>query len=83
MPLSASSWIPFLERIAKLLHPAHDIRIEDFPRPLARNRLDAVMRNVPFADLKLDYRRQKQQHRTITSSPNQSTPSKPSGVPAR
>ena len=47
-------------RIAKLLHPGHDIRIENFrDTRLPENRLDAVIGNVPFADLKLDYRGQK------------------------
>jgi N12 class adenine-specific DNA methylase/SAM-dependent methyltransferase len=45
-------------RIAKARHPTHDIRVEDF----ADSRLpefDAVVGNVPFADLTLDWRGQK------------------------
>ncbi len=47
-------------RIAQLLHPGQDIRIENFrDTRLPENRLDAVIGNVPFADLKLDYHGQK------------------------
>jgi N12 class adenine-specific DNA methylase len=47
-------------RIARALHPDHDIRIENFrDTRLPENSLDAVIGNVPFADLKLDYRGQK------------------------
>jgi hypothetical protein len=47
-------------RIAKALHPEHDIRIEDFrDTKLPEGRIDAVIGNVPFADLKLDYHGQK------------------------
>lgn len=47
-------------RIAKALHPEHDIRIENFrDTKLPEGRIDAVIGNVPFADLKLDYRGQK------------------------
>jgi len=47
-------------RIAKALHPEHDIRIENFrDSKLPEDRIDAVIGNVPFADLKLDYRGQK------------------------
>src|SRR5207244_5857886 len=47
-------------RIAKALYPEHDIRIENFrDTKLPENRIDAVIGNVPFADLKLDYRGQK------------------------
>ena len=47
-------------RIAKALHPEHDIRIENFrDTKLPEDRIDAVVGNVPFADLKLDYRGQK------------------------
>ena len=47
-------------RIARALHPAHDIRIENFrDTRLPEDRIDAVIGNVPFADLKLDYRGQK------------------------
>jgi N12 class adenine-specific DNA methylase len=47
-------------RIAKALHPEHDIRIENFRDTKLRDAsLDAVIGNVPFADLKLDYRGQR------------------------
>jgi N12 class adenine-specific DNA methylase len=47
-------------RIAKALHPGQDIRIEGFQdTKLPEDRIDAVIGNVPFADLKLDYRGQK------------------------
>jgi N12 class adenine-specific DNA methylase len=47
-------------RIARLLHSEHDIRIESFrDTKLPEDRIDAVIGNVPFADLKLDYRGQK------------------------
>jgi len=47
-------------RIAKAIHPEHDIRIESFrDTKLPENRIDAVIGNVPFADLKLEYRGQK------------------------
>jgi N12 class adenine-specific DNA methylase len=47
-------------RIAKALHPGQDIRIENFrDTRLPEGRIDAVVGNVPFADLKLDYRGQK------------------------
>ena len=47
-------------RIAKALHPDQDIRIENFrDTRLPEDRIDAVIGNVPFADLKLDYRGQK------------------------
>src|SRR5262249_36465897 len=46
-------------RIARVLHPGHDIRIEDFQYPrLPENQIDAVIGNVPFADIKLKYRGQ-------------------------
>ena len=45
-------------RIAKALHPDQDIRIEDFQRSKLPQ-LDAVIGNVPFADLKLDHHGQK------------------------
>ncbi len=45
-------------RIAKALHPGQDIRIENFrDTRLPEGRIDAVVGNVPFADLKLDYQR--------------------------
>jgi N12 class adenine-specific DNA methylase len=47
-------------RIARALHPDQDIRIESFrDTRLPEDRIDAVIGNVPFADLKLDYRGQK------------------------
>src|SRR4029077_12309767 len=47
-------------RIAKALHPEHDIRIQNFrDTKLPEERIDAVIGNVPFADLKLDYHGQK------------------------
>ncbi len=47
-------------RIAQLLHPDQDIRIENFrDTKLPEDRIDAVVGNVPFADLKLDYQGQK------------------------
>src|SRR5215467_2708902 len=43
-------------RIARALHPAHDIRIENFrDTRLPEDRIDAVIGNVPFADIKLEY----------------------------
>jgi N12 class adenine-specific DNA methylase len=43
-------------RLAKALHPGQDIRIENFrDTRLPEGRIDAVVGNVPFADLKLDY----------------------------
>jgi N12 class adenine-specific DNA methylase len=41
-------------RIARVLHPHADIRIENF-RDTRLPPLDAVIGNVPFADLKLDF----------------------------
>jgi N12 class adenine-specific DNA methylase/trans-aconitate methyltransferase len=47
-------------RIARALHPGHDIRIESFSdTKLPENRIDAVVGNVPFANLKLDYQGQR------------------------
>jgi len=47
-------------RIARALHPGQDIRIENFrDTRLPEGMLDAVIGNVPFADVKLDYRGQK------------------------
>jgi hypothetical protein len=47
-------------RIAKAIHPDHDIRIENFrDTKLPEGRIDAAVGNVPFADLKLDYHGQK------------------------
>lgn len=45
-------------RIAKALHPKADIRIENFQETRLPE-LDAVIGNVPFADLKLDHKGQK------------------------
>lgn len=47
-------------RIARTLYPDADIRIESFrDTKLPENRIDAVIGNVPFSDLKLDYQGQK------------------------
>lgn len=47
-------------RIAKALHPGQDIRIESFrDTNLPQDRIDAVVGNVPFANVKLDYQGQK------------------------
>ena len=47
-------------RIARALHPQADIRIESFrDTRLPEDGIDAVIGNVPFADLKLDYHGQK------------------------
>ncbi|HUQ71439.1 MAG TPA: DEAD/DEAH box helicase family protein, partial [Planctomycetaceae bacterium] len=47
-------------RIARALHPDDDIRIESFrDTKLPENGLDAVVGNVPFANLSLDHRGQK------------------------
>ncbi len=47
-------------RIARAIHPGEDIRIENFrDTKLPEDGIDAVIGNVPFADLKLDYRGQK------------------------
>jgi N12 class adenine-specific DNA methylase len=44
-------------RIARALYPQHDIRIENFrDTRLPEGRLDAVIGNVPFANLKLSHR---------------------------
>ena len=57
---SASSWTRISGRIARALHPDHDIRIENFrDTRLPEGSIDAVIGNVPFADVKLDYRGQK------------------------
>jgi adenine-specific DNA methylase len=45
-------------RIARALHPDADIRIENF-RDTRLPEIDAVIGNVPFADVKLDYHGQK------------------------
>lgn len=47
-------------RIARALHPQHDIRIENFrDTNLPEGGIDAVVGNVPFADIRLDYHGQK------------------------
>ena len=47
-------------RIAKALHPHQNIRIESFADTvLPESGIDAAVGNVPFSDLKLDYRGQK------------------------
>jgi N12 class adenine-specific DNA methylase len=44
-------------RIARLLHPTHDIRIEDFgDSRFPEGFFDAALGNVPFSDLKRTYR---------------------------
>jgi N12 class adenine-specific DNA methylase len=45
-------------RIARALHPGQDIRIENFA-DTKLPQLDAVIGNVPFADVKLDHKGQK------------------------
>jgi len=45
-------------RIARALHPAADIRIENF-RDTRLPEIDAAIGNVPFADVKLEHRGQK------------------------
>ena len=61
-------------RIARALHPDHDIRIENFrDTRLPEGRIDAVIGNVPFADLKLDYGGRRCRCMT-SSSPSPSTP---------
>ncbi len=43
-------------RIARALHPDHDIRIENFrDTKLPEDHIGAVVGNVPFADIKLNY----------------------------
>ena len=47
-------------RIARALHPGHDIRVESFrDTRLPEGSLDAVIGNPPFADVRLDYRGKK------------------------
>jgi len=47
-------------RIARALHPDQDIRIESFrDTKLPEDRIGAVVGNVPFADIRLDYHGQK------------------------
>jgi hypothetical protein len=47
-------------RIARAIHPHADIRIENFrDTRLPENRIDAVIGNVPFADVKIEYHGQK------------------------
>lgn len=41
-------------RIARLLHPDHDVRIENF-RDTKLPEIDGVIGNVPFADVKLEH----------------------------
>ena len=53
---SASSWIPSPAASPGRCYPDHDIRIENFrDTRLPEGRIDAVIGNVPFADVKLDY----------------------------
>ena len=46
-------------RIAKLRHPDQDIRVEDFRDAAPGTDFDAVVGNVPFADVKYDFRGRK------------------------
>src|SRR5207249_9092021 len=47
-------------RIARAIHPDQEIRIENFrDTHLPEGSIDGVIGNVPFADLKLEYRGQK------------------------
>lgn len=47
-------------RIARALHPDQDIRIENFrDSRLPEGQIDAVIGNVPFADIKLDFQGQR------------------------
>jgi N12 class adenine-specific DNA methylase len=47
-------------RIARALHPGHNLRIENFrDTRLPESGVDGVIGNVPFADAKLSYRGQK------------------------
>jgi N12 class adenine-specific DNA methylase len=47
-------------RIARALYPQHDIRIEDFrDTRLPEGRIDAVIGNVPFANITFDHRGQR------------------------
>jgi len=47
-------------RVAKYRHPEHDIRVENFrDTRLPDDRIDAVVGNVPFADVKLEHKGQK------------------------
>jgi N12 class adenine-specific DNA methylase len=47
-------------RLARTVHPGHDIRVESFrDTRLPGGGIDAVVGNVPFADLKLDHNGQK------------------------
>ena len=47
-------------RIAKALHPGQDIRIENFrDTRLPDGKIDAVIGNVPFADVKYDHKGQR------------------------
>ena len=44
-------------RIARARHPGHDIRIENFrDSHLPEGSIDGVIGNVPFADMKIEYR---------------------------
>ena len=55
---SASRWIPSPGGSPRRCTPSQDIRIENFrDTKLPEDRIDAVVGNVPFADVKLDYQR--------------------------
>jgi hypothetical protein len=44
-------------RLARAIYPQHDIRIESFrDTQVPEGRIDAVVGNVPFADVKMDYK---------------------------
>ena len=68
-------------RIARALHPEHDIRIENFrdTQP-ARGSIDAVIGNVPFADVQARLSRPEAVRCTISSSPSRVDALKPGGV---
>ncbi|MGL6076735.1 MAG: DEAD/DEAH box helicase family protein [Fimbriiglobus sp.] len=46
-------------RIARARFPAHDIRTEDFQSTRLPADLDAIVGNVPFADIRFDYKGQR------------------------
>ena len=66
-------------RIARALHPQADIRIEDF-RDSRLPEIDAVIGNVPFANLISWNTRATSSPCTITFSPSRLTHCKPGGV---
>ena len=60
--------------------PEADIRIENFRDTRLPETIDAVIGNVPFADVKLELSRARGSRCTITSSPSPWTRLKPGGV---